>query len=598
MSGPCGERPVQKASPTMSLWGLEDSHSCRGPPRPAQEPTPEEASALELQMKVDFFRKLGYSSSEIHSVLQKLGVQADTNTVLGELVKHSAASERECQSSPDPCPQLPLVPRGGGTPKAPSLEPSLPEEGKEGRDLRPVVIDGSNVAMSHGNKEVFSCRGILLAVTWFLERGHTDITVFVPSWRKEQPRPDVPITDQHILRELEKRKILVFTPSRRVGGRRVVCYDDRFIVKLAYDSDGVVVSNDTYRDLQGERQEWKRFIEERLLMYSFVNDRFMPPDDPLGRHGPSLDNFLRKKPLPSEHRKQPCPYGRKCTYGVKCRFFHPERPSRPQRSVADELRANALLSPPRAPGKDKSSQRSSPSPQSGSLPTEGEPSSQEGKKLGARASPGPRQEGLTQTFAPAGRSLPLSGVSGGTLGPTDWLPQTLDSLPYTSQDCLDSGIGSLESQMSELWGVRAGGPSEPGPPRDPYSGYRHYGSELQAAPAFPAFGRAMGAGHFSVPTDYTPPPPAFASREYWSEPYPLPPPTPVLEPQVPSPGAGGGPWGGAGGLAKERASVYTKLCGVFPPHLVEAVMGRFPQLLDPQQLAAKILSYKSQHLAE
>nr|2N5J_A Chain A, Ribonuclease ZC3H12A [Mus musculus] len=42
----------------------------------------------ELQMKVDFFRKLGYSSSEIHSVLQKLGVQADTNTVLGELVKH------------------------------------------------------------------------------------------------------------------------------------------------------------------------------------------------------------------------------------------------------------------------------------------------------------------------------------------------------------------------------------------------------------------------------------------------------------------------------------------------------------------------------
>lgn len=79
--------------------------------------------------------------------------------------------------------------------------------------------------------------------------------------------------DQHILRELEKKKILVFTPSRRVGGKRVVCYDDRFIVKLAFESDGVVVSNDTYRDLQGERQDWKRFIEERLLMYSFVNDK-------------------------------------------------------------------------------------------------------------------------------------------------------------------------------------------------------------------------------------------------------------------------------------------------------------------------------------
>uniref|UniRef100_A0A8D0Z311 Zinc finger CCCH-type containing 12A n=1 Tax=Sus scrofa TaxID=9823 RepID=A0A8D0Z311_PIG len=582
----------------MNLWELEDHKSCRETPRPAQEPTAEEVMTTELQMKVDFFRKLGYSSAEIHSVLQKLGVQADTNTVLGELVKHGSAAERECQVSPDPCPQLPLVPRGGGTPKAPTVEPSPSEEDKEGGDLRPVVIDGSNVAMSHGNKEVFSCRGILLAVNWFLERGHTDITVFVPSWRKEQPRPDAPITDQHILRDLEKKKILVFTPSRRVGGKRVVCYDDRFIVKLAFESDGIMVSNDTYRDLQGERQEWKRFIEERLLMYSFVNDKFMPPDDPLGRHGPSLDNFLRKKPLSAEHRKQPCPYGRKCTYGIKCRFFHPERPSRPQRSVADELRANALLSPPRPPSKDKNGRRPSP-PQPGSLPTEHEQCSLEGKKLGVQATPGTPREGLTQPFAQAGRSLPPSGGSGGSFGPSDWFPQTLDSLPYTSQDCLDSGIGSLESQMSELWGVRGGGPGEPGPSRGPYTGYSPYGAKLPATPAFSAFGRPVGAGHFSVPADYAPPPSAFPPRDYWSEPYQLPPPAPVLqEPRVPGPGADRGPWGGGSSLAKERASVYTKLCGVFPPHLVEAVMERFPQLLDPQQLAAEILSYKSQQLNE
>lgn len=51
-----------------------------------------------------------------------------------------------------------------------------------------------NLSFSHGNKEVFSCRGIKLAVDWFLERGHKDVTVFVPAWRKEQSRPDALIT--------------------------------------------------------------------------------------------------------------------------------------------------------------------------------------------------------------------------------------------------------------------------------------------------------------------------------------------------------------------------------------------------------------------
>ena len=81
------------------------------------------------------------------------------------------------------------------------------------------------------------------------------------------------LPDQHILHELENRKILVYTPSRCVNGKRVVCYDDRYIVKLAVEYDGVIVSNDNYRDLQTENPQWKEFIEERLLMYTFANDK-------------------------------------------------------------------------------------------------------------------------------------------------------------------------------------------------------------------------------------------------------------------------------------------------------------------------------------
>lgn len=79
--------------------------------------------------------------------------------------------------------------------------------------------------------------------------------------------------DQDILTDLEREKILVFTPSRRIGSRRIISYDDRYIIKLATDIDGVVVSNDNYRDLANENSKFKKVIEDRLLMYSFVNDR-------------------------------------------------------------------------------------------------------------------------------------------------------------------------------------------------------------------------------------------------------------------------------------------------------------------------------------
>uniref|UniRef100_A0A183CST4 RNase_Zc3h12a domain-containing protein n=1 Tax=Globodera pallida TaxID=36090 RepID=A0A183CST4_GLOPA len=68
----------------------------------------------------------------------------------------------------------------------------------------------------HGNKTVFACGGIRECVQFFVRRGHTDILVFVPHFRREQPRADSPIVDQHILLELEAERRLVWTPSRRV----------------------------------------------------------------------------------------------------------------------------------------------------------------------------------------------------------------------------------------------------------------------------------------------------------------------------------------------------------------------------------------------
>jgi len=294
--------------------------------------------------KVEFALKLGYAEELTKKALSKIGFSACNDDLLNELIR--------LQQSKIVDPNVDLLKESSGETSsttsqgqgASTLAISAQENNTRIGDttnsnLRPIVIDGSNVAMSHGNSEMFSCRGIEICVEWFRARGHKDIKVFLPLWRKETSKPDTPISSQQILRKLEKEKVLSYSPSRQVGGKRIVCHDDRFILNLASENGGIVVSNDHYRELINEKKEYKKVIEERILMYTFVDDRFMPPDDPFGRHGPSLDTFLKNPTVViSPNNTQPCPYGKKCTYGNKCKFFHADRGNIPMKTVTDKLK--------------------------------------------------------------------------------------------------------------------------------------------------------------------------------------------------------------------------------------------------------------------
>uniref|UniRef100_A0A8C2VZX2 KH and NYN domain containing n=1 Tax=Chinchilla lanigera TaxID=34839 RepID=A0A8C2VZX2_CHILA len=158
-------------------------------------------------------------------------------------------------------------------------------------DLRHIVIDGSNVAMVHGLQHYFSSRGIAIAVQYFWDRGHRDITVFVPQWRFSK---DGKVREIHFLQKLYSLSLLSLTPSRVMDGKRISSYDDRFMLKLAEETSGIIVSNDQFRDLAEESDKWMAIIRERLLPFTFVGNLFMVPDDPLGRNGPTLDEFLKK----------------------------------------------------------------------------------------------------------------------------------------------------------------------------------------------------------------------------------------------------------------------------------------------------------------
>lgn len=162
---------------------------------------------------------------------------------------------------------------------------------KAPRQLRPVIIDGCNVAFyaTQGRREDFSWKRIETCLKHFLNRGH-DVKVFLPQYRR--PLCYEKSGNQEHIENLETKHQIIFTPSRRIDGRTVSCYDDRFIVDLASRNGGIIFSNDNYRDLINENSDFAKTIKERLLMYLFVGDELMIPEDPLGKSGPRLDEFL------------------------------------------------------------------------------------------------------------------------------------------------------------------------------------------------------------------------------------------------------------------------------------------------------------------
>jgi len=178
--------------------------------------------------------------------------------------------------------------KGGKDKEGPTMFVGQQHDKVEG-ELRPIVIDGSNVAMSHGLDNIFSSRGIELVVKYFTARGHKKVVAFVPQFRNKHNMS----TDRELLEQLYKSGNLVYTPSREVDGARISSYDDAFILDYAAMHGGVVITRDNYRDLAHDKHEWLEVVRNRILMPTFIGDDVMFPSDPLGRNGPNLDKFLR-----------------------------------------------------------------------------------------------------------------------------------------------------------------------------------------------------------------------------------------------------------------------------------------------------------------
>ena len=153
--------------------------------------------------------------------------------------------------------------------------------------LRPIVIDGSNVAYCHGLDTDFSRRGIEIVVDDFINRGYEKekIVVVLPEQR-----------DSPELQELKNKCLFCFVPRRRhLSGEVINFHDDFYILNYAAKVGAVVVTRDSYRNHANNpsHPEWDEVISNRILVPKFVRDVLLWPEDPLGRIGPRLDEFLK-----------------------------------------------------------------------------------------------------------------------------------------------------------------------------------------------------------------------------------------------------------------------------------------------------------------
>lgn len=175
--------------------------------------------------------------------------------------------------------------------------------------LRPIILDGSNIAMQHSTRpgayrsRIFSSRAILIACRYFIARGHY-VIAFVPEDRARQ-HPENPrkmMTDKHMLLWMIDKNLICQTPAQRSFNAKqeyvsyIKCYDDLMLIQYADNHAGVIVSKDQYRDVLSEYPEWEGTIQNRRLMFTWVGDEFMVPQDPMGRGGTSLSNLLRFAP--------------------------------------------------------------------------------------------------------------------------------------------------------------------------------------------------------------------------------------------------------------------------------------------------------------
>ena len=156
-------------------------------------------------------------------------------------------------------------------------------------DKPEIVVDGQNIAVhwcdehTHGNK--FSdIEGIFAVILFWRKRGHI-VRVLLPRFWAKKVREVAPRAQADALDLLLRDGTVCFTPSQEGHGG-----DDLYVIQYAMHRDGLIISNDMFRDHISEQAGLADFLRESLVPFSFVGGMYIPSPEMLTKLGLPLSS--------------------------------------------------------------------------------------------------------------------------------------------------------------------------------------------------------------------------------------------------------------------------------------------------------------------
>eukprot|EP00004_Rigifila_ramosa_P016949 TRINITY_DN4072_c0_g1_i1.p1 TRINITY_DN4072_c0_g1~~TRINITY_DN4072_c0_g1_i1.p1 ORF type:complete len:138 (+),score=28.07 TRINITY_DN4072_c0_g1_i1:133-546(+) len=120
----------------------------------------------------------------------------------------------------------------------------------------------------------FSCKGIQIVINFYREKGYT-VVAFLPQYylSTKIAKMDAKhkVDDMKLLQSLVDQELLVLTPSQD--------YDDSYSIEYARKHNGMIISNDIFRDHNDKEADMGEWLKQHCISYTFVADEFLPNPD-------------------------------------------------------------------------------------------------------------------------------------------------------------------------------------------------------------------------------------------------------------------------------------------------------------------------------